>query len=178
LQALDDIRKRDEVWITQVLNHKIEIVGRDINNVDAAEIHYKTLIARIMTEKCNFHEATNMILDEREGIDIALVRAETWWPPSSDVVVPRLIPSPMMDQPGSYREDGLHDLQLIGIRDPLKRALDSISHKKGSYDFVVRLGCIALDSRKVGEERIGKRVTKDKFRRDIKDKVDLRPKKW
>lgn len=77
--------------------------------VDAAEIHYKTLIARIMTEKCSFHEAKSVILDEREGIDITLVRAETWWPPSSNVVVPRLIPSPIAGQSG-YRADGLHDL--------------------------------------------------------------------
>lgn len=175
---MDDIRKRDRVFITQLPDHQIEILGYDINNVDRAEAHYKTMIARIMTEKCSLQQATHMILDVREGIDVALERAEEWWPACADVVVPRLLPSPMMDPPGSFREDGLHDTQLVEIRDPIKRALEVVRHKKGSYDFAVRLGCIALDSRKIAEERIGKHVSKDKFLRDIKDAVDLMPKKW
>lgn len=120
-----------------------------------------------------------MILDEREGIDVLLVRAGNWWPKfCTDTVVPRLLPSPMMDQPGSFREDGLHDFQLIQIRDSIKCALEAVSHKKGSYDFVVRLSCVALDSRKIGEDQIGKKHSKDMFIKSINNKVELGPKKW
>ena len=178
LQALNDIRKRDKVFITLLSNHSVEILGFDIIDVEAAESHYKTLVERIRTEKCGLHQATNMIMDEREGIDVVLLRAESWWPNLSDIVVPRLLPSPMMDQPGSFRDDGLHDTQLVGIRDPIKCALEAVSYKKGSYDFAVRLGCVALDSRKMGEDQIGKKHGKEIFIKSINGKVDLKSKKW
>jgi hypothetical protein len=178
LQALDDIRKRDQVFITLLPNDSIEILGFDIINVEAAEAHYKTMLERIRTEKCGLQQAKNMVLDEREGIDVILLRAESWWPNRFDTVVPRLLPSPIMDRPGSFREDRLHDTQLVEIRDPIKRALDTVSYKKGSYDFVVRLSCIALDSKKIGEDHIGKKHGKEKFIKSINGKVDLVFKKW
>jgi hypothetical protein len=179
LQALDEIRKRDQVYISLLPNDRVEILGFDITNVEAAESHYKTTIERIRIEKCILQQSTTMILDEREGIDIALLRAESWWPACDETIVPRLIPSPMMDEPGSFREDGLHDTQLVDIRDPIKRALQVVSHRKGSYDFVVRLGCVALTSaRKIGEDPIGKQVSKEKFLRSLRKEVDLAPKKW
>lgn len=136
------------------------------------------MIEKVRTEKCSLQQATNMVLDEREGIDVMLLRAEDWWPNRADSVVPRLLPSPMMDEPGSFREDGVDESQLIDIRDPIRRALETVSYKKGSYDFVVRLSCIALDSRKMGQDQIGKRHGKEKFIKSINGKVDLKPKRW
>ncbi|UPX10798.1 uncharacterized protein EKO05_0001437 [Ascochyta rabiei] len=178
LQALDDIRKRDGVFITLLPNNKIEILGFDIINVEAAEAHYRTLVERIRSEKCSLQQVTNMILDEREGIDVVLLPAENWWPNHAHRVVPRLLPSPIMDQSGSFREDGLDDTQIIVIRNSIKHALEAVSYKKGSYEFVVRLGCIALDSKKVGEDQIGRRHGKEKFTKSIDGTIDLVPKKW
>lgn len=178
LQALDDIRKRDEVFISLLPNsNKVEILGLDIMKIEAAEAHYKTLIERIRTEKCNLQQAMNMILDEREGIDVIMIRAETWWPDHNHIVVPRLLPSPMMDRPGNFRGDGLHELQLVDIRDYIKQALEAVSYKKGSYDFIVRLGCVALDTR-MGEDHVGKKHGKEKFLNSINGKVELISKKW
>ncbi|KAF3040941.1 hypothetical protein E8E12_007922 [Didymella heteroderae] len=178
LQALNDIRKGDEVWITLLPNHLIQISGFDILNCEAAEVHYKTMVERIRTEKCGLQQATNIVLDEREGIDVTLLQADDWWPNRNDSVVPRLLPSPMMDEPGSFRKDGIDDIQLVEIRNPIRRALEIASYKKGSYDFVVRLGCIALDSQKMGHDHIGRNHGKEKFIKSINGKVDLKPKKW
>lgn len=178
LQALDDIRKRDRVFITLESNNVVEILGFDIIDVEAAESHYKTMVERVRIDKCSLQQATNMILDEREGIDIVLLRADSWWPTCPEVVVPRLLPSPMMDQPGSFREDRLHDAQLEGIRAPIELALASISYKKGFYDLVVRFGCVALDSKKMGVDQIGKKHHKEKFIKAINGKVDLVFKRW
>jgi hypothetical protein len=178
LQALNDIRKRDQVWITLLPSHEIQISGFDILNCEAAEVHYKTMVERIRTEKCGFQQATNIVLDEREGIDVTLLQAEAWWPNRNDSVLPRLLPSPMMDEPGSFREDGVDDSQLIQIRDAIRRALEIASYKKGSYDFAVRLGCIALDSQKMGQDHIGKKHGKEKFVKSINGKVDLKPTRW
>ena len=178
LQALDDIRKRDKVFITLQPNNIVEILGFDIIDVEAAESHYKTMVERVRIDKCSLQQATNVILDEREGIDIVLLRADGWWPPCPEIVVPRLLPSPMMDQPGSFREESLHDAQLEDIRATIERALTTVSYKKGFYDFVVRFGCVALDSKKMGEDQIGKKHHKGKFIKAINGKVDLVSKRW
>ncbi|KAJ4361164.1 hypothetical protein N0V95_002133 [Ascochyta clinopodiicola] len=178
LQALDDIRKRDGVFITLLPNNKIEILGFDIINVEAAEAHYRTLVERIRSEKCSLQQATNIILDQREGIDVVLLPAEKWWPNHAHRVVPRLLPSPIMDHPGSFREDGLGDGQLRLIWKSIAHALEAVSYKKSSYEFVVRLGCIALDSKKVGEEQIGRRHGKETFIKSIDGQIDLVAKKW
>lgn len=178
LQALDDIRKRDEVFITLQPNNVVEILGFDIVNVEAAESRYKTMVERVRIDKCSLQQAKNMIMDEREGINIILLRADSWWPTCPEVVVPRLLPSPMMDQPGNFREDRLHDTQLEDIQAHIELALASISYKKGFYDFVVRFGCIALDSKKIGEDQIGKKHHKEKFIKAINGTVDLVFKRW
>lgn len=166
------------MFITLQPNNMVEILGFDIIDVEAAESHYKTMVERVQIEKCSLQQVTNILLDEREGIDIVLQRADSWWPACPEIVVPRLLPSPMMDQPGSFREDKLHDAQLEEIRAPIERALESISYKKGSYDFVVRFGCVALDSKKIGEDQIGKKHHKGKFIKAINSKVDLVLKRW
>ena len=177
LQALNDIRKRDCVFITLLSDHRVEILGFDTSNVEAAESHYKTMIQRLRTDK-RIDKAINIVMDEREGIDVVLLRAENWWPNLTDMVVPRLLPSMMMFQPGSFREEDLHDTQLTEIRDAIRRSLEAVSYKKGSYDFAVRLGCIALSSKQMGEAQVGKKHGKDLFIKSIKAKVDLSLKKW
>jgi len=178
LQALNDIRKENEVWITLLPNNQIQISGSDIVKCEAAEVRYKTMVERIRIEKCGLQQAKNVVLDEREGIDVILLRAEDWWPNHNDYVVPRLLPSGIMDEPGSFRKDDVHDIQLVEIRDAIRRALETASYKKGAYDFVVRLGCVALDSGRMGQESVGKKHGKEKFAKSINGKVDLRPKRW
>lgn len=136
------------------------------------------MIERIRAETSGLQQATNIILDGQEGINVVLLRAENWWPNRADTVVPRLLPSSIMDRPGNFREDGLHDIQLAEIRDSIKRALEAVSHKKGSYDFAIRLGCVALSSEKMREDQVGKKHHKEKFEKSINGKVDLVPKKW
>lgn len=164
--------------MTLLPNNQIQISGSDVVKCETAEVRYKTMVEKIRIDKCGFQQATNVVLDEREGIDVMLVQAGDWWPNYHDSVVPRLLPSGMMDEPGLFREDGVDDIQLVEIRNAIRRALEAASYKKGSYDFVVRLGCIALDSGKMGRDQVGKKHGKEKFVKSINSKVDLRPKKW
>lgn len=175
---MNDIRKENEVWIALLPNNEIQISGSDIVKCEAAEVRYKTMVERIRIDKCGLQQGTNVVLDEREGIDVILLQADDWWPNHNDFIVPRLLPSGMMDEPGSFRADGADDIQLVEIRDAIRRALETASYKRGSYDFVVRLGCIALDSGKMGRDHIGKKHGKEKFVKSINGKVDLRPKRW
>lgn len=178
LQGLNDIRKQDKVFIVSLPDHAVEVMGFDALNVESAEGHYRTLLDKVKAEKCSFNQALNMILDEREGIDVLLLEAESWWPNLTDMVVPRLLPSAMMDQPGRFCDDGLFDQQLLKIQSAIKQSLEAVSYRKGFYDFVVRLGCVALDSKKLGKDHIGKKHGKEKFTKSINGKVDLKPKKW
>lgn len=178
LQALNDIRKGDQVWITLLPNHVIQISAFDKLNAEAAETHLNTIVQRIRTEKCIVQQATSLVLDEAEGFEVMLLEAKDWWPNRSDSIVPRLLSSLIMDEPGSFRDDEMNDKQLDAIRDPLRLALEIASYKKGSYDFAVRLGCIAMDSQKMGKDSIGKRHAKEKFIKSVNGKVDLKPKKW
>ncbi|KAJ4986899.1 hypothetical protein SVAN01_07577 [Stagonosporopsis vannaccii] len=177
LEALNDIRKQDGVFIMLLSNHRMEILGFNAINIDAAKSHYETMIQRIRADKC-INKATNIVMDEREGIDIVLLRAGNWWPNLTDMVVPRLLSSGMMDQPGRFREDGIDEKQLTNIVYSFRRALEAVSYRKGSYDFAVRLGCIALSSKQTGEAYVGRKHGKDLFIKSIKGKVDLSPKKW
>lgn len=177
LQALNDIRKRDRVFITLLCDNRVEILGFDMLDVDAAQAHYKTMIERVRTDKC-INQATNIIMDEREGIEVVLLQAASWWPNLTDMVVPRLLSSEMMFEPGSFRDDELYDAQLTAIKNSLKHALEAVSYKKGYYDFAVRLGCVALSSKQIGPQYVGRKHTKDLFVKSINGKVDLSPKKW
>lgn len=136
------------------------------------------MVERIRIEGCGLQQATDIVLDDCEGIDVILLQAEDWWPNHKDYVVPHLVPSGMMEEPGSFRKNDVGDVQLAEIRDAIRRALETASYKKGAYDFAVRLGCVALDSGKMGHEYIGKKYGKEKFAKSINGKVDLRPKRW
>ena len=96
------------VYITLLPNHAVEILGFGDDSVEAAESHYITLVNSARA-KSNVSRVANMILDEREGIDVVFLQAHDWWPNLDDMVVPQLVPSPMMFQPGSFRDDDLSD---------------------------------------------------------------------
>ena len=177
LQGLNEIRKKDMVYITLLPNHAVEILGFGDDSVEAAESHYITLV-NCVRAKSNVSRVANMILDEREGIDVVFLQAHDWWPNLDDMVVPQLVPSAMMDQPGSFRDDVLYDQQVEEIQASIKRCVEAVSYTKGAYDFAVRLGAIALDSAKIDRSHIGKKHGKEKFIRSINGHVDLKPKKW
>lgn len=178
LQAVNDIRKQEKVFIILQPNHSVEILGLNMLNIEAAELRYRSLLHRMRIEKCNLYQATNILLDEREGIDVTLLRAESWWPDHTDMVVPRLLPSSMMEQPGSFRDDVLSDQRLEQIRIAIQRSLEAVRHRKGYYDFAVHFGSVALDAEKMGQNYVGRTFGKEKFLKSINGTVDLRPKKW
>jgi hypothetical protein len=173
---------QDEVFITLIPNSngpwQIELVAFEVVNVEAAEEHIGTMIERVRMEATSLRHTLNMILDEREGINVELQQDEPWWPNHFDRIVPRLLSSPLMNDPGSFRQEGLHTTQLSLIQHHIKLALESIRHRKGSYDFVVRLGCLALSSKHVRDNRAGELFAKDKFFKEINTSVDLNVKKW
>lgn len=136
------------------------------------------MIERVRADAFGLQYALNMILDEGEGIEVVLEQAEYWWPNRNDRIVPRLRPSPMTDEPGSFRREGLHSTQLAKIQHEFQKSLEAIRCKKGSYDFAVRLGCLALGSQKVPDDQIGKTFQKGEFLRATNSRVDLVVKKW
>lgn len=157
---------------------QIEINGYDPVNVEDAEDRLRTMIDRVRADASGVQLTHNIILDEREGMDVELVQDESWWPSHVDPVVPHLLSSPMMDEPATYRQEGLHALQLERVQHYLKLGLDNIRSRKGAYDFVVRLGCVALKSKHVKEDRIGQNFSREKFLRNIESSVELDIKKW
>jgi hypothetical protein len=185
LEHLDQLRMQDNVWIT-LLSHKssedkkwqIEIAGHDENDVLTASEHLVTLFAQVHADASAIQHAHNIILDEREGIMVQLQRDEDWWPNHADRVVPRLLSDEIMDEPGSFRQEGVHSTQIGDTRTAIESALERIRSRKGAYDFAVRLGCITLSSRHVSNDKIGQRFTKKAFLKDINGPVDLDVKKW
>lgn len=174
---------QDEVFINPDLTildgcWQLEIIGYDIADVDTAKDHLNTMIEKLRVDVFGVQHMLNMILDQREGMAVELQQDEAWWPNHADPVVPRLLPSPMMDEPGSFRQDGVDPTQLSLLRESIKLALDNIRHRKGAYDFVVRLGCVALSSKQVKGDELGKTFPTDKFLKQVNDSVEVEVKKW
>ncbi len=163
--------------MTLVPNHVVEIFGSKFDNVNVAEDHYKIMIERVRTEKCSLQQATNIILDDQAGT-VTLLQAGSWWPNRSDTVVPRLLLSSTTDESASFREHRLDDEQLKTIQSAVERSLNAVRYRKGSYDFVVRLGCFALDAEKVTESQVGRTHGMAKFANSIKGMVDVKSKDW
>lgn len=182
LESLNELRMRNEVYIELVLSNnnlwQVEIVGFVLSRVTDAEEAYRTIISSVRAEKLDIQQALNMILDDSEGIDIALKEAEQWWPNRIDRVVPQLLPSPMMYDRGSFREEALHPTQLTVIQNSIEKALETVRGKKGSYDFSVRLGCLALGAQKGLDAQIGKTFGKQEFLKAVNSRVNLVVKKW
>jgi hypothetical protein len=179
LEGLDRLRMQDEVWMTLVRGNtglwQIEIDGYEAGDVEAAREHLDTLIKQVHADFSGVQDAHNIILDEREGIDVELQQDDEWWPFHADTVVPRLLPSGIMNEPGSFRQEGLDPNHISSIRQAIQSALDNVRGRKGVYDFAVRLGSLALSSRKVKLEKTFKKET---FLRAIQGPIDLEVKKW
>lgn len=182
LEALDPIRMQDEVFITLLPVQDgiwtIEILGLDIMNVEAAENHFRTMVEKVRTESCDAQHTLNMILDDREGINVVLEEAETWWPNHNDRIVPRLVSHDMMDEPGSFRHESLHFRRLLKLQDSFQLALESIRQKKGAYNLAIRLGCVAMSSKHVKNDKVGYVSHKESFLKEVNGMIELDVKNW
>jgi hypothetical protein len=179
LEGLDKLRMQDEVWMNLVRSDtglwQIEIIGYEAGDVEAAREHLETLVKQAHADHSGVQVAHNIIIDDREGIDVELQQDGEWWPFHADTVVPRLLTSGIMNEPGSFRQEGLDSGQISGIRQALQSALDNVRGRKGAYDFAVRLGSLALSSTKLKME---KTVKKETFLKAIQGPIDLEVKKW
>ncbi|KAH9870555.1 hypothetical protein IAQ61_006031 [Plenodomus lingam] len=182
LEALNDLRMRDEVFITLLPNRnglwQVEIKGFENKNVETAEAHYRIMIDKVRADTLGMQHNLNLILDGTEGLDVLLEEAEDWFPNRTDKIVPRLIHSPMMFQRGCFREDGLYPAQYAQIQRSIRQALEAVRRKKGSYDFAIRLGSLVLGSKNVSADHIGKTFQRDDFLHAVNSRVDLLVKKW
>jgi hypothetical protein len=173
---------RDKVWMTLLLNRnntwQVEIQGFHIENVEEAEVHFQTLIARVQVENLGIQNKLNMILDETEGTMVALQRADEWWPDQSNSIVPRLLPWSTTKDSSTFRQEGLHSVQLSTIQHSIKLALELVRHKKGSYDFAVRMGCIALSPKQFQEDQVGKTYKKQEFMKAVNSRAEIIRKEW
>jgi hypothetical protein len=180
LEALNKLRMQDRVWITLLptnSNWQVEIAGDDIQQVVEAREHFMTLLAKMYADTFGVQDAFNLILDRLEGLEVELYEGADLGPYNTDaVVVPRLLPHPMMNDPGVYRQQDLHNTQLSELKLALKTSLEDVRHRSGTYDFVVRLGSLALSG--VTEDKIGETYSKEAFLKDIEGTVTLNVKKW
>ncbi|EOA81902.1 uncharacterized protein SETTUDRAFT_96874 [Exserohilum turcica Et28A] len=182
LEALDPIRMHNEVYIdcvrTRSSEWQIEIQAHEMANIEAAEAQLKTMIEKVKTDVMALQNTVNMILDDQEGLKVILERADPWWPNQEDRVVPRLLPSGIMDFPGSFRGELMHFTELSRIQHAFQLALEAVRHRKGAYDLVIRLGCLAIHSKRITENDIGKRYKKEAFLKSIDGSLQLSVKKW
>ena len=70
-----------------------------------------------------------------------------------------------MDEPGTFREDPLDDTQFAKVQREIKCALEAIQYERGSYDFTVRLGSLAVKGMKDGD--IGKQYPIPSFLKGV-----------
>lgn len=182
LEKLDSLRVQDKVWLTLSQNKagrwQIKIAGHDVEEAEIAREHFQTLLDQVRADASGIQQTCNVILDEREGINVELQQDEEWWPNHTNRIVPRLLPHHMMNEPGSFRQEGVQEEHLSNIQTALKRGLDSVRHKKGAYEFVVRLGSLALSSKHVSDEKVGQTFAKETFLKDINGQIGLDVKKW
>ncbi|KAI4625255.1 uncharacterized protein J4E87_005101 [Alternaria ethzedia] len=160
-------------WPEDLLNE-----ARDIARIEAAEAHLMTMIDKVKADAMGLQHVINMILDEKEGLEVVLEEADAWWPNLQDRVVPRLLSSGMMETSGSFRNEIMHFTQLSKIQHSIQLALEAVRHTKGAYDMAIRLGCLALSSRHIKEDKIGQKFGKDIFLKSINGPVTVEIKKW
>lgn len=182
LESLDFIRTECEVFITLLPNQRgiqpwqVEISGYHMDNVLAGEQNYRNVVQKIHTQKFLGHDPVNIILDETEGIDITLEQADDWWPRKAFSIVPRLLPTPMTDDPGTFRREPLHYTKLETIQRQVQRSLEAIRFEKGSYDFAIRYGCLAVGNLPISE--IGNNYSMASFTKGINTTRRCHVMKW
>ncbi|KAI4925033.1 uncharacterized protein J4E92_007071 [Alternaria infectoria] len=77
-----------------------------------------------------------------------------------------------------FRNEIMHFTQLSKIQHSIQLALEAVRHTKGAYDMAIRLGCLALSSRHIKEDKIGQKFGKDIFLKSINGPVAVEIKKW
>lgn len=160
----------DGIW-------EIKILGAQMDNIMTAKAQLQTVIHQVQTDTTGLQHTLDIVLDEREGLDVVIEVAELWWPNHNDRLVPRLLPNPMMDTPRGFQLDSLDFRQLKQIKSSFQAALEAVRSRKGCYDFAVRLGCLALSSKKV-TEMTPYTVNKEHFIKGMSVMFRLDVKKW
>jgi len=159
-------------------NWQIEILGTEADKITVAKAQLQTVIEKVQTDATGLQHTLNIILDDREGIRVIVEEAELWWPNRNDRLVPRLLSHPMMDMPGGFRQDALHFTQLEAIQHSFEASLEAIRSRRGSYDMAIRLGCLALSSKKATDIAPGTIIDKEGFMKDIEGMFQLEVKRW
>ncbi|KAI4616063.1 hypothetical protein J4E83_006733 [Alternaria metachromatica] len=77
-----------------------------------------------------------------------------------------------------FRNEIMHFTQLSKIQHSFQLALEAVRHTKGAYDMAIRLGCLALSSRHIKEDKIGQKFGKEIFLKSINGPVTVEIKKW
>ncbi|KAF2706849.1 hypothetical protein K504DRAFT_385688 [Pleomassaria siparia CBS 279.74] len=184
LERLDSIRTDCEVYITLLTNHpgypkwQVEISGYDAEHILAGEEHYRNVVQKICTQKFRGDDKANITLDQNEGNIVVLEPAATWWPRKALKIVPRLLPAPMSDDPGTFRRTELHWSQFQMIEDHIRQSLEDVRYERGSYDFTIRYGCIALSKSENAEIKVGEQYAMEQFRMGINGKIGCHIAKW
>ena len=83
-----------------------------------------------------------------------------------------------METFGSFRNEIMHFTELSRIQHSFHLALEAVRHTKGAYDMAIRLGCLALSSKHIKEDKIGQKYGKEVFLKSINGPVALEIKKW
>jgi hypothetical protein len=182
LHLLNPIRTEDEVFIIRIGQQEgFEILGSDEIRVGTAEQHLLNMLQKAQV-KYGAIKTVHIILDEREGIEVEMGKAEDWWPiphAAESWIVPRLLPSPAMNLTGSFRMDGLHFTQLSVIQQAVHLALDAIRFDNSHFDFNIRFGCLGIPRRRfMKNEPIGNIYSKENFLNLVTHTVDCEAKKW
>lgn len=182
LESLNELRMRDEVFIT-LLPFKdgvwtVEISGYTARNIESARAHYVTMIEKVRIEEYGLKDPVVIILDDEEGMYVKFEAAKSWWPASVNTMVPRLVASSLMFEAGCFRQRPLQPKNLSVIQQAVYKSLEAVRLRKGSFDFVVRLGCLGLRPDKMAHGEIGKSVTKDAFQAALKSNTAQMTKKW
>ena len=136
------------------------------------------MIEKVKAGEMGIQNTTNMILDDQEGIEVVLERAASWWPKPEEWVIPRLLSSDMMELPGSFRREMLHPTKLSEIQHSFQLALEAARSQKGAYDLVIRLGCLAIHSRQIRGDKIGAKLERAAFLKDVDTKIRLDITRW
>ncbi|EMD91375.1 hypothetical protein COCC4DRAFT_57592 [Bipolaris maydis ATCC 48331] len=181
LEFLDTLRTRNEVFITLLGNRssdwQLKIQSHDAANLEVAVEETKNMIEKIKTEEMGLC-STNMILDDKEGMEVVFRQPDTWWPKIENRTSPRFLPSDMMDPPGSFRGQTLRLLELQTIQCSFQLALEAVRHRKGAYDLVVRLGCLSVRSDEIKNEKVEVKYSKATFLRSINGHLPLGVERW
>lgn len=62
------------------MRYTLTFTARDIARIEAAEAHLMTMIDKVKADAMGLQHVINMILDEKEGLEVVLEEADAWWP--------------------------------------------------------------------------------------------------